>query len=244
MRNHVIYICVLFFLGMAGCKKENKWFSGKITPDNFLSDKTYDKLIVEIQYVKGFEPAAATVNNLKAFLEQRLNKPEGITILQSEIESPGRSVYTVDDVRAVEKNNRVHVTKGKTLTSYLFFADGEYAGNNGSSKVLGIAYGGSSMVIFESTIQNFSGGITQPPRATLETTVTEHEFGHVLGLVNNGTPMQSSHQDEPHGKHCSNANCLMYYTAETSDIVANIIGGNVPVLDNKCLEDLRANGGK
>jgi hypothetical protein len=56
--------------------------------------------------------------------------------------------------------------------------------------------------------------------------------------------MVNNHQDEANGRHCTNSNCLMYYEAETSDLVANLLGNTVPALDNHCLEDLRANGGK
>lgn len=215
-----------------------------VTPNSFLSDQQYDQLVVEIGYIEGFQPKAESVNNLKMFLEGLLKKPAGITIVQNKVESPGKSTYSLDDLIELQKANRTQLTKDKTLTAYFFFADGDYAGNSGNSKVLGIAYGGSSMVIFEKTIKEFSGGVTQPAVTTLESTVIHHEFAHILGLVNNGTSMQVHHQDEPHGRHCNDKNCLMYYTAETSDIVGNLVGGNIPKLDARCLSDLKANGGK
>ena len=61
----------------------------RITPNDFLSDKKYSKLVVEILYVKGYQPSSTSVNNLKTFLEQRLTKPAGITIVQKEIASAG-----------------------------------------------------------------------------------------------------------------------------------------------------------
>ena len=227
-----------------GCHKETVSLPNNILPNDFLSDKNYNKLIVEIQYVSGNAPAAATLDNLQAFLQQRLNKSTGITIAQNSITSPGKSVYSVDDIENIEKANRSQTTSSKTLTAYFFFADGDYASNSGNSKVLGFAYGSSSMVIFEKTIKGLSGGVGQPTVTALETTVVLHEFGHILGLVNNGTPMQAAHQDVPNGKHCDDQNCLMYYTVETSDIVSNIIGGSIPALNTSCINDLKANGGK
>lgn len=236
----------LILSGMvSGCRKDNSTHNNdRVTPNSFLSGNKYEKLTVEIQYVNGYQPTSATLDNLKALLEQRLNKPGGIIIIQDAIPSPGKSAYSIDDIRNIEKTNRTQNTKRNLLTAYFFFADNDYAVNSGSSKVLGIAYGNSSMVVFEKTIKDFAGGITQPPITVLETTVLEHEFGHLIGLVNNGSSMQSPHQDEPHGKHCDDKNCLMYYLAETSDIVTNLVGGNIPSLDAKCLVDLRANGGK
>jgi hypothetical protein len=244
MRNRIALTIILIAAVFAGCRKDEISRDNKVNPGHFLSGDKYEKLIVEIQYVTGHAPTQASVTNLKNFLEQRLNKPDGITIVQTAISSPGKSFYSINDIEEIEKNNRTQHTNGKTLTAYFFFADGDYAGNSGNSKVLGIAYESSSMVIFQKTVKDHSGGIAEPPVTTLETTVLLHEFGHILGLVNNGTSMQSVHQDEPHGHHCNNQDCLMYYTAETTDILANLTGGNVPSLDAQCIQDLRANGGK
>jgi hypothetical protein len=245
MRNRILHSClILLALLLLGCRKNDSTRNNRVTSHDFLSNNKYEKLIVEIQYVNGYPPTTTTVDNLKTFLQQRLNKSGGIIIIQNAIPSPGKPFYTLDDIRNIEKANRTQNTNKKTLTAYFFFADGEYASNSGNSKVLGITYGNSSMVIFKKTIKDFSGGITQPPVTVLETTVIDHEFGHLLGLVNNGSSMQYYHQDEPHGMHCDDKNCLMYYLAETSDIVANLVGGNIPSLDAKCLVDLRANGGK
>lgn len=225
-------------------EKEDPVENSSITSNDFLSDASFDKLVVEIQYVSGYQPTGKAMENLKTFLEQVLKKPGGVSIVQNEIASPGNSVYSLQEIRDIEKANRTELAAGSTLAAYFFFADADYAGNSGDSKVLGIAYGSTSMVIFEKTIKEFSGGVTQPSASTVETTVINHEFGHVLGLVNNGSNMQTAHQDETHGKHCDNKDCLMYYTVGTSEIVSNIVGGNIPELDARCKDDLKANGGK
>src|SRR5260221_11337702 len=244
MRNFTTHFLILL-LAAAGCHKESVSVpNNNIVPNDFLSDKKYDKLVVEIQYVTGNAPTSATLNNLQTFLQQRLNKSAGITITQNAIASPGKWSYSLADVQAIEKANRTQSTNNKTLTAYFFFADGDYASNSGSSIVLGFAYGSSSMVIFEKTIQGLSSAIGQPTVTSLETTVVLHEFGHTLGLVNNGTAMQAAHQDTPHGKHCDDQNCLMYYVVETIDIAGNIMGGNIPVLNLNCINDLKGNGGK
>ncbi|MDQ3193311.1 MAG: peptidase [Bacteroidota bacterium] len=244
-KKHIFPILFFVALFVSQCKKDDiNETNSKITPNDFLSDKKYDQLIIEIQYVEGFQPTSAALDNLKAFLEQRLNKSKGITIKQYSISSPGKASYTLSDIKEIEKNNRINYSKDKTLTAYFLFADADYGENSGSSKVLGVAYGPTSMAVFEKTIREFSGGIGKPSNTSLETTVANHEFAHILGLVNNGTDLQSDHQDINHGKHCNNSDCLMYYTAETSDIIANILGSGIPVLDSKCISDLQANGGK
>lgn len=249
MRNQFTCFALLLlaFFGCDDSDKENpsSTINSKITTNDLLSAAKYESLVVEIQYFPGHAPTASAVTNLENFLEARLNKPGGISITQTEIASSAKSAYSADDIRAIEKANRKQSAVDKTVSAYFLFVDADYAGNSGSSKVLGIAYAPTSMAIFEKTVKDYSGGVGEPAESTLESTVILHEFGHILGLVNNGTTPQSTHQDTAHGKHCTNEDCLMYYTAETSDVIANLLtGGGVPQLDAACIADLKANGGK
>jgi len=217
----------------------------EIVPVDFLSESTYDQLSIEVVYVDGYEPTTDAVNGLKTFLEERLNKSGGITISMASIPSPGKAVYTLDDIKEVEESYRIMFPEGSKLAAWFFFADTDYADNEEDSKVLGITYSPTSVVIFEKSVREFSGDRGQPTEKVLETTVMEHEFGHVLGLVNNGTAMVELHQDIANGRHCNNTNCLMYYAAEHSGRIINFLsGGIIPELCNYCLEDLKNNGGK
>lgn len=231
---------------ITGCKKDDDSFSSSqlITPQNFLAADKYTSLIVEIKYIEGYNPTQESLNNLKQFLSDRLNKPNGITLITGSLPSKGRTSYSLTDIKAIEKTSRQYQTNNKTLTAYIFFADGGYIEDTEDTKVLGIAYESTSAAIFEKTIKNSSGGLAQPSEDVLETAVLRHEFGHLLGLVNYGSRMVSNHQDIAHGHHCTNENCLMHYKTETSDIIGNLIGGNIPELDNNCINDLRLNGGK
>jgi len=74
--------------------------------------------------------------------------------------------------------------------------------------------------------------------------VATHELGHVLGLVDLGSAMQQTHKDAAHGNHCDVTSCLMFWSVNTSDFVANLLGGTIPTPDAKCAADLTANGGK
>jgi hypothetical protein len=234
-----LVLAVVFFTATTSCRKDQLTGLFAITPDDFLSSDKYKKLEVEIVYVNGYRPETATIDHMQSFLNARLNKPQGISFIYKSINSPGKSSYTIDDVQKIEKKERVDNTKGKTISAFIFFADAHYS----DASVLGTAYGSTSIAIFERTVNENSGGLTQPSKYLLEATACEHEFGHLLGLVDNGTKMVNSHIDGAHGKHCNNQNCLMYYAVETTDVLA-IMGGDVPELDENCLDDLRANGGK
>ncbi|MDQ3109551.1 MAG: hypothetical protein M3R17_06615 [Bacteroidota bacterium] len=234
----ILLAAFVLILSAESCKKDKREYVFPINAHDFLSSSKYESLTINITYVEGYQPTAGALTHLQSFLNARLNKPGGITYLYKSIPSPGKSFYTIDDLREIEKDNRSSYSKRKTLVAFVFFADAPYS----DGEVLGIAYGNSSAGIFEKTINEHSGGFGQPQKEILESTVLEHEFGHLMGLVDNGSKMVSSHS--ANGKHCNNEDCLMYYEAETTNIMANILSGEVPELDNNCIADLRKNGGK
>lgn len=219
---------------------------------DLLSADKYQSVVIEIQAMQGFAPSARAQAALKDFITARVNKPGGVTlVVDPPIPAQNKGAYTLNDVGMIEAANRQSYTTGTQMVTYFLFLDGastEDDAQNGR-KILAYAYQNTSMAVFEKTIQSISGSLPgQASLTTVETTVVEHEFGHILGLVNlnPGTAIQTPHQDTPHGNHCDVANCLMYYSVNTSDVVANLLsfGGNPPVLDAQCLADLRANGGK
>lgn len=212
--------------------------------NDLLSNSKFDKLILDIMYFEGYQPTSTAINNFKSFLQNRLNKAS-IIINQRNIGSPTKNVYSINDIKTLEDAHREHYNSSNEIAVSGIFVNGEYSENTSEGKVLGVAYRNTSFVIFEETIEDFSSGVLSPSQTTLETVVINHEFGHILGLVNVGSPMQNNHQDTTHGKHCDNDNCLMFWTAETGEGLVNMIsGGSVPELDANCIADLQANGGK
>lgn len=208
---------------------------------DFLSSENFSRLVIEVDYVEGFQPTQSALDNLKSFLEARLNKPGGVTILLDEsIVSPGKDSFTPQQIADLEDEYRDTFTEGTTIAAYFLVLDGAYEQQN----VLGVAYYNTSMALFEEVIRNHSGGVGQPSTSTVESAVLQHEFGHILGLVNNGTDMVQNHEDPDHSKHCNEESCLMYYAIQTTDLMGNLTGGNIPDLDSQCLQDLKANGGK
>ena len=159
----------LFFL--ASCSKD------KDDPENFNKDRSLNKksvgfsahdllsadnfksVVVEMQYMQGFEPTQAAVNNLKTFMEQRLNKPEGITIKLKQIPAIGQASYTVDDIARIEGQYREEYTTINQLAIYFLFADNPSASNTSAGKVMGQAYWNTSMVVYEKRYRNFPAAL-------------------------------------------------------------------------------------
>ena len=245
------FIAALLVVSIIACKKETTFTNNPdadelhnkavgFSSNQLLSSGTYKSLKIEVQYMTGYAPDAAALNHLQNVLTAYLNKPSGITIVTKEIPGASSATLSVDQVRKIEEENRTVFTTGDQIGVYFLFTNGNYTDNN----VLGVAYRNTSMVLFGKKIHDNSGALGQASRTKLEATVLEHEFGHILGLVDIGSPMQTNHKDASHGNHCSNTNCLMYYVAETTDILGFLITGNIPSFDANCAADLHANGGK
>jgi hypothetical protein len=218
--------------------------NNSVKPVDFLTEKQYQVLNIEVAYVEGYQPTEIALDNLVAFFKQRLNKSGGITITQRTIPATGRVSIDIDVVREIEKSHRKLVTSGSVLTAWVMFLDAEYSKSTENQKVLGITYGASSMAIFEKSVHTYTSP-EQPARRLLETMIMDHEAGHILGLVNSGTPMAAPHQDTAHGSHCSNTECLMYWETESNLSLIDILDDeSVPTLDAACIADLKAAGGK
>lgn len=246
-----IFVAVLLLSNITACKKETTFTNNPGADDlhnksvgfsanHLLSAGTYKSLKIEVQYMTGYAPDASALAHLQNILNTYLNKPSGISIVTKEIPASSSTSLSIDQVRTIEEQNRTVFTSGDQIGVYFLYTNGNFT----DDKVLGAAYRNTSMVLFGKKIHDNSGGLGQASRTKLEATVLEHEFGHILGLVDIGTPMQTNHKDAAHGNHCNNTNCLMYYASETTDILGFLITGNIPSFDANCIADMHANGGK
>ena len=248
----IIAAITLVFLVFTSCSKDDSEnSSGGVVKSNnkktlgtsahdLLSQDTFDTMIIEVVYVEGFEPSATAISNFVSFLSSRVYKSGGIQIKKRSIPSPGNATYTNAQIIAIEDANRMYYNLDNQIAVWAFFADAKSSTDTSTSVVLGTAYRNTSFVIYENTIKKLSGGLYKPSTTVLETTVMSHEFGHILGLTNAGTALQSDHEDAAHKRHCNVTTCLMYWESESG----NVLGGAIPQLDAQCIADLRANGGK
>lgn len=223
---------------------QNRQLTGSSAND-LLSERKFTKTIVEIAYISGFKPTERALTNFKNFIIERTFKSDGVEFIFKEIPETGKTVYSLDDVVNIEKENRENYNSNSTIAVWVLFINGRSENDTNSNSVLGSAYWNTSFVIYEETIRRFSDSSFEPERSVLETSVINHEFGHLLGLTNLGTDLQSDHEDPNHPKHCVVETCLMYWAAETSQGVGTMFSGaQAPSLDEQCIADLRANGGK
>lgn len=261
--SYLRYFTFALFIAVFSCKSDD---SGTMTDDgeplvgadnklplgesaaDLLAADFFTSLEVELVYVEGFNPRAETVTNLRNFLQERLNKPDGITIIERSIPSIGDAPFNTAEIIDIEDQVRSSYNRDDTVSIFIFFTDGANSNDTQFNKTLGTAYRNTSVVIYEPTIREFSNDPSEPSRVALETTTLTHEICHLLGLVNLGTPPTTDHEDPINTRHCIVEDCLMYFQTEVQGIApkmsAKLTASQTTPLDPLCIADLQANGGK
>lgn len=247
------FLCLasLFIFGVS-CSNENGKSENQIPGNNLslgqsahdlLANDIFTQLEVEIVYSEGFAPQENSLIQLKNFLEQRTFKTN-ITYIERQISNLSGATYSIEEIRAIEEQHRTSFNTENTISVFVFFANGDREGNQENQITLGTAYQNTSIVIFEKTIQDLTQNLGAPSTSSVEVTTLTHEFGHLFGLVDVGSPMQTNHEDPDSQAHCDIENCLMRAQAEFAGGVMGMLGNGIPDLGPECIADLQANGGR
>ncbi len=235
---------------------------GRFGPGDFVSDSHYRRLDIEIDAVAGRNAGPNVYSRLRAGLDRlsdegALRKPEGVRFdVDEEVVELGDddAVHSIEELAAAHDAVIDLGFEADAAALHVFWVDGHYEGDIDGSPVLGFSYRGDRIIMLRDNIERVCDGgrpLGLESRRCERTmsTVLLHEMGHAFGLVNNGAPLQSPHQDEAHGAHCDNENCLMFFgveTASAADLVEERLGGGGGddiFFDDHCLDDLRALAG-
>lgn len=229
--------------------------------NDILSNGSFDKLLIEIGYVTGFQPTVDGIDTLEEFIRARTFK-EDVEFRYTPLSSPGEETLTLNEVAELERDNRTAYNDGSTLAIYIYFADAPSDSDDESEDLvtLGAVYRNTSMIIYESTVRDLASKSLSISVADLEAATLNHEFGHLLGLVNLGTdPVHPEHEDtqigdndeETGNNHCNVDGCLILAELQfggpmVKSMLSNVSRGlaSVPQLDAECLLDLQNNGGR
>ena len=207
------------------------------------------RLVIELDVVAGNEPRAGVIDRLVSRLGALLDKPAGIEVVLGTIPSRGADhVWTEAELFALGDETFANDAPAGTIVMHAMWIDGHHERDTASGAILAVAWAHTHIAVFENTIEANCDGQPLLGERLCETAqygVWLHEVGHVLGLVDNGTPMVTPHVDEAHGRHDSNDGCLMYWAYESSaglDSLATTLigGGELPDFDAACLADIAA----
>jgi len=220
--------------------------------NDILANDTYTKLLIEIAYVNGFQPTMEAMNNFQAFLQARTFKQD-IEILYNELPSSNEDDLSLQEIADLEADNRTAYNEESTLAIYIYFADAPSEDDDPTegTVTLGAVYRNTSMVIHESTVRDLAQQSSQITNADVETATLNHEFGHLLGLVDLGSAPVNNHEDPTANNHCDIQGCLMRAELQFGSGIMGMLNSRVskgsaavPGLDAECVLDLQQNGGR
>lgn len=228
-------------------KAENRRALGT-SAEEILSDDMFKSMTVELAYADSYRPQQESIDMFKDFILQRVNKPEGVTFIETVITNPPNGPFTIEEIRSFEDANRTTYTVGDNIAVYVFFSNGSSNNDTDTSVTLGTAYQNTSIVVYQRTLQQVT--LDEPELLpNLESTTLHHEFGHIFGLVNiqnDDIHSGNIHEDPNHLKHCIIVDCLMYFEASNLGRIMERARSRaqVPTLDPLCIADLQIKGGK
>lgn len=266
MKNRFLAILIMFLSLAASCSKDSgedgpnpvnidKTANLKAIGDSaneILSNNTFDKLLIEIAYVKGFRPTFNAMADFISFLKQHSFKQD-IELVYEELPSPNEENFTIEEIFDLEKKNRTVYNDGSTLAIYIYFADAPSEDDKEEEELvtLGAVYWNTSMVIYEDTVRTLASKSNLVTVGDVETATLNHEFGHLLGLVNLGSDPVNEHEDIDAKSHCNVDGCLMraelQFGAGMKKMLENRASKGIveaPGLGPECILDLQANGGR
>jgi hypothetical protein len=170
----------------------------------------------------GAEPSTDTVEHVGNVLVAASGKSVSTGGAAFEV---GRSTWTPDELR-----DAAGAPDGSVK---LLFVHGQY---EESDTVLGIAVRADVAAVFVDRVRDSASPLVGS--RAIETAVTTHELGHLLGLVD--LHLDTGREDPEHPGHSTNRSSVMYWAVESSLVTDLLTGGPPRDFDDADLADLAA----
>ncbi|MBI5516229.1 MAG: hypothetical protein HY909_20760 [Deltaproteobacteria bacterium] len=249
MRTPHLLLALLVVLGACGDDAAPSQPSART-----LFGPTIRRVVLEVDYVRGAEPYTdmsawelftANANRLFQGAGKTFEVPTALG--QMEAITEAGTEFTTAQLLAVADAHRQRRSAGDTATFYLVWLNGYYHdGTRRRTDVLGVSLGTTGIIaVFKPVVTATAQGSLPYVARFLEQSTIIHEFGHAVGLVNNGVPPASAHHDSAHGAHCTNEACVMNHSNEGAAaarmFALRYMSTRNPVLfDQACLDDAAA----
>ncbi len=214
-------------LGVAlllGCSAGPEDTSDRVA--DYLLPDPYPRLVIEVDAVAGLELPDGVVDPLVLALEELVDKPQGVEVVMDQVLEATDANWNFDALRANEAHFDLEVPSD-TVKLHVLLLDGSYHDSDGG-ELLGVQWGHRHVALFRegmlSACRSGRGGrgLSSWACQSAELGVLAHEFGHALGLVDNGVPMVEDHEDPDHPKHTVDESCVMYWAYERRAIVTRL----------------------
>jgi len=257
-----LILAAFFFLN--GCSGEGHDDSTAI-PETLALDipalySTVDTITVLVAYEPGAEPFTGTIlrdiacwsvleSNIKALFEGRDLEPDvyvpSALSEMEEIPLKEQDTWTSKEVLDLALDVWDAHPSGYEAEFFVLFLKGYFKSEDAPDyRIIGVSIIGTPVIAIFKDIILSSSSIPQVARFVEQATLV-HEFGHVMGLVNNGVPPVSDHLDPEHPRHCTNNRCVMYWVNEGASDMTEFVrlmidSDSLVMFGEECLEDTRS----
>jgi predicted Zn-dependent protease len=264
------YLLLSFFIALSGCSgsggssgttaNAGAEQQGSTSLDLMTLYSTVSSINVHIAYEPNAVPFTGTTqngiqfwsileSNLEALFLNRTIQP-GIDVPKDlsgmdKLSDQAHTTWTATQIADLAQNTWNLQQTSETAEFFVLFLNGDFEDNQGNinKNVIGISVDGTPVIaVFKDVI--LASGLSQFTKVFIEQATVIHEFGHTLGLVNNGVPMVTDHEDKAHPHHCSNEDCVMFWSNDSTNLVIfinKIINSPSDILfGQECLDDTRS----
>ncbi len=236
---------------LAACQGQDL-LSLPVDPLDYVQAEPYGGLLIEIDAADALELDAEALDSAALTLTELLDKPLGVGWeLQSGLAATEPAGgWTEESLRDLA-TGAFDGNGTDIVHAHVLLLSGRWAED--PDQTLAVSWANRHVAVFADALTeactNLDGeelnGQGQREKACEETQriVLLHELGHVIGLVNNGLPVQSAHEDADHPFHDVGEDCLMHHSVEDVEIFERVRGTVVdeePPLDfdAACREDV------
>lgn len=194
------------------------------------------RIVLEVQHHDGVGPRPETM----AAAREALGQPSGKQVEVTSVRLGGGSrAWPADELRRLaDEAGRARQGAGGTAVVRLLWLRGSLAEQ---PEALGAAIRGDIAVVFPDRLDEATSPLVT--RSRIEHSVTVHELGHLLGLVD--LVLSTGRQDPDHPGHSRNRDSVMYWAVE-STLVGQILAGPPPTsfdeADRRDLATIRSGG--
>ena len=221
-------------------------------PEDYVSGDGYATWVIEVDSVQGQAPPSGVLDFVKGRLAAVVDKPGGIEMRVDDTLPARGGTWSQKDLTDYSKAHFDARSSGGTAAIHLVFVDGRYEDGIVLGATLSRETRSGDVVetgpifIFSDAIRDgctpLNGCLTGAD--SIFRAVTVHEFGHAIGLVNNGIGMVRDHEDDANPGHSTNRDSVMYYAVETTNVFNLFSGGPPTDFDADDRADLCRAGGK
>jgi hypothetical protein len=251
-------------LVLSGCSAATSEDASRAGPDSTILDLSglytnVNSIAIRVIYEPDAVPSTGTTgngvqywsvleDNMRSLFQGRAIEPEIIVPYDladmEQIPEQGRTSWTKDQILGLARSMGNSSLEPSAAEFHVLFLNGYFNENNTINiSTVGVSIGGTTVVaVFKDVIA--SSGYSPILTAIMEQATLVHELAHTLGLVDNGVPVSSDHEDPDHAHHCMNEACLMYWNNEQDDLavfVKQILNSGIVIMFcQECLQDTRS----